>query len=49
MKTREERIRYLVKRGQLRSITILGRLAFARDDLDRFLAERQKDAQRKGR
>jgi len=49
VKTCEERIRYLVKRGQLRSITVLGRLAFVRDDLHRFLAERQKDAQRKGR
>ena len=49
VKNPEDRIRYLVKKGRLRSIVLLGRMAFLREDLDRLLTDLQQEARRKER
>ncbi len=40
-------IRYLVKKGKLRAIKILGRLAFLEDDLNTFLMRLQQESKKK--
>lgn len=41
-----ERVRYLVKRGRLRSIKVLGRSAFQRADLDEYLIKHTQKGRR---